>query len=96
MSKIIFKTAEGGVAILMPTTEALQQYTLQEIAEKDVPAGTPYKIVADEDVPTDRTFRDAWEVDEATLTDGVGGEYDLFITDPQHPQYVEPEQEDLT
>ena len=31
-----------------------------------------YKIIEDELYPTDRSFRDAWEVDEAELTDGVG------------------------
>lgn len=32
----------------------------------------PYKIVDVADIPTDRTERDLWEVDEADLTDGVG------------------------
>lgn len=31
------------------------------IAAKDVPAGKPFKIVDVADVPTDRTFRTAWE-----------------------------------
>lgn len=31
------------------------------IAAKDVPAGKPYKIVDVSDIPSDRTFRDAWE-----------------------------------
>ena len=30
------------------------------------------KIVDDSVVPSDRTFRNAWSVDAATLTDGVG------------------------
>jgi len=37
-----------------------------------VPKGYKYKIVEDSDVPTDRSFRDAWIVDESELTDGVG------------------------
>ena len=73
MSKvIIFQTDDGGVAIIHPTPDALTFMTIDEIAKKDVPTGLPYKIVADSEVPTDRTFRDAWTVDEATLTDGVG------------------------
>ena len=32
-----------------------------EAALKDVPEGKPYKIVDVADIPTDRTFRDAWE-----------------------------------
>ena len=46
--------------------------TIDKIAKKDVPTGLPYKIVEDSEIQTDRTFRDAWTVDEASLTDGVG------------------------
>lgn len=70
--KIIYKNESGGVSILHPTDEALSLMTIDEIAKKDVPTGVKYKIVEDSEVPTDRTFRDAWTVDEATLTDGVG------------------------
>lgn len=70
--KIIYKNENGGVSILHPTDEALSFMSIDEIAKKDVPAGVKYKIVEDLEIPTDRTFRDAWTVDEATLTDGVG------------------------
>jgi len=43
-----------------------------------VPAGRPFKIVDISDIPTDRTFRNAWEVDESILTDGVGAESNEF------------------
>jgi hypothetical protein len=71
---IIYKTDEGGVSVVIPTLEALQTMSIEEIAAKDVPTGKPYKIVDATDIPTDRTFRNAWEVDEADLTDGVGAE----------------------
>ena len=70
--KIIYKNESGGVAIITPTEEALSFMTIDDIARKDVPTGLPYKIVEDSEIPTDRTFRDAWTVDEATLIDGVG------------------------
>ena len=70
--KIIYKNNDGGIVIVSPTQEALSFMTIDEIAKKDVPTGLPYKIVEDSEVPTDRTFRDAWTVDEASLTDGVG------------------------
>ena len=70
--KVIYKNENGGVSILHPTDEALSFMTIDDIAKKDVPTGLPYKIVEDSEVPTDRAFRDAWTVDEATLTDGVG------------------------
>ena len=44
----------------------------EEIAKKDVPTGLKYKIVENSDIPTDDSFRDAWRVDLADLTDGVG------------------------
>jgi hypothetical protein len=40
---------------------------IARIAAKDVPAGTSYKIVPVEDIPTDRTFRNAWEYPTDTL-----------------------------
>lgn len=70
--KIIYKNENGGVSIVTPTEEALSFMAIDEIAKKDVPTGLPYKIVEDSEIPEDRTFRDAWIVDEATLTDGVG------------------------
>ena len=70
--RIIYQTDEGGVAIIIPTPECLLEHTIQEIALKDVPAGKPFKIVNVDNIPTDRTFRNAWEVDLSTLTDGVG------------------------
>ena len=87
--RIIYKTDEG-VAVIIPTEEALASYTIQQIAEKDVPAGLAYKIVAETDVPSDRTFRGAWTIADGDLTDGTGGTYDMFIDDPQHPNFVEP------
>ena len=88
--RIIFQNDEGGVSIIVPSTNCLQEHTIEEIAAKDVPAGKPYKIVSVDDIPSDRTFRNAWTVNEADLTDGVGAESDMFITDPQHPDYVAP------
>lgn len=77
MNRIIYKTDEG-VSVIIPSDNALAEHTIQEIAEKDVPAGKPYKIVSVDDIPSDRTFRSAWTVDEATLTDGVGADRSTF------------------
>jgi hypothetical protein len=76
--RIIYKTEDGGVAVIIPTPEALEQHGIQAIAIKDVPAGKPFKIVDAADIPSDRSDRDAWTVDEADLTDGVGGESSEF------------------
>ena len=78
MNRIIYKTDEGGIAIIIPTPEALEQHGIQAIAIKDVPAGKPFKILDAADIPSDRSERDAWTVDDALLTDGVGGESNTF------------------
>lgn len=56
--RIIYPIDDGGVAVIIPADCGL---TIEEIAAKDVPAGKPFKIVDVSDIPTDRTFRDAWE-----------------------------------
>ena len=68
--RIIYKQDDGKVAVIAPAKNEAR--TVDEIAKKDVPTGKKYKIVEVSDIPTDRSFRDAWSVDEANLTDGVG------------------------
>lgn len=55
--RIIYPNDDGGVAIIIPTGEL----SIEEVIAKDVPEGKPYKIVDVSDIPTDRTFRNAWE-----------------------------------
>jgi hypothetical protein len=55
--RIIYPTDDGGVAIIIPTGEL----SIEEVIAKDVPEGKPFKIVDVADIPTDRTFRNAWE-----------------------------------
>ncbi len=59
---IIYPKNDGGVVVITPILDS--GLTLEEIAAKDVPAGKPYKIIDVSEVPTDRTFRDAWEYSE--------------------------------
>ena len=59
-SRIIYQNDEGGIAIIIPTFEALETMTIEEIADKDVPQGKEYHIVDVSEIPTDRTFRNAW------------------------------------
>ena len=61
MQRIIYKTSDTGVAVIVPTPEYLETHTIEELAAKDVPAGAEFKIVNTSDIPSDRTFRDAWE-----------------------------------
>jgi hypothetical protein len=62
--RIIYPNDDGGVSILVPAPEYLETHTIEELAAKDVPEGKPFKIVDVSDIPTDRTFRDAWEYTE--------------------------------
>jgi len=61
--RIIYPTDEGGVAVIIPAPEWLAQEgnSIEALAAKDVPAGKPWKVVNAADIPTDRTFRAAWE-----------------------------------
>jgi len=65
--RIIYKH-DSGIAVIIPTGEL----SVEETAKKDVPTGHKFKIVDVSEIPADRTWRDAWDIDEAELTDGVG------------------------
>jgi len=72
MKRIIYKNPDNSVSIIAPSDEALQSMTIEQIANKDVPTGYKYKIVDVSEIPIDREFRNAWTIDDAELTDGVG------------------------
>lgn len=73
MRVIIYKQENGGLSIILPTEEAVALHGIEAVAVKDVPSGKPYKIIDAAEIPTDRSMRDAWTVDDVDLTDGVGG-----------------------
>lgn len=56
--RIVYTQDDGTLAIIVPADCGL---TIEEIAAKDVPAGKEYHIVDASDIPSDRTFRNAWE-----------------------------------
>ena len=63
---IIYNDPETGILVetfpclneINPATD--KPFTVQEIADKDVPDGVSYSIVEDSTIPTDQSFRDAW------------------------------------
>jgi hypothetical protein len=67
MSKILHPNSEGGICVIIPTGEL----PIEDVCQKDVPAGTPYLIVEDDVIPSDRSFRNAWEADFSN-PDGYG------------------------
>jgi hypothetical protein len=77
MTQVIIYNGDNGIpAVMMPTQEALDAHGIMAIAIKDVPAGKKFKIVDAADLPTEP--QEAWRIDEALLTDGVGGESNEF------------------
>ncbi len=58
MQAIIYQTAQGA-AICYPNPEA--GLSIHEIVQKDIPPGVPFRIVDASTIPTDRTFRNAWD-----------------------------------
>ncbi|MCQ1850375.1 hypothetical protein [Neorhizobium galegae] len=47
--------------------------TMDQVAAIAVPTGRPYAFIDSSDLPKDWSSRDTWFVDDADLTDGVGG-----------------------
>jgi hypothetical protein len=79
MQVIIYKQDNGIPAVLAPTPEVLETHSIMEVAIKDVLAGKPFKIIdASELAELEGIPQEAWEIDDADLTDGVGGESNEF------------------
>lgn len=71
MQRIIHPTGDGGVAVLIPG----KGWDIAEVARKDVPAGVPYRIVDESDIPTDRSERNQWAADFSNPDGhGIGAE----------------------
>ena len=82
---ILHENDTGGVAVCTPTPEALQTYTITEIALKDTPTGEPFWIINEEEISNDYTFFNAWELDVEALgeTTGIGIDYEDWAQEYQ-------------
>ena len=58
--RIIYPNDEGGVSIVIPSNECPSV----ERMIQDIPEGKPYQILNIEDIPSDRTYRNAWTYEE--------------------------------
>ena len=56
--RFIYTRDDGGISIVVPADNC--GLTVEEIQAKDVPAGKTSYIVDSTEVPTDRSFRNAW------------------------------------
>lgn len=70
---IIYQSKTGNAILVIPASNC--DILIEEIARKDVPAGLPYHIVDATQIPTDRTFYEAWEADFSNPTGlGIGAQ----------------------
>lgn len=72
--RIIYPNPEGGICLVIPTGEL----PIEDVAQKDVPAGIPYLIMDFADIPEDHTFFNAWEADFSN-PDGHGIGADAYF-----------------
>jgi hypothetical protein len=56
--RIIYPNDADGVSVIVPAPGIEQSEAL-----KSVPVGKPYLIVHVDDIPAERTFRNAWQAD---------------------------------
>jgi hypothetical protein len=69
MTQIIIYPTQTGVATVLPTVQALEIMTIEQIAQKDVAQGVKYKIIDTSTLPAEQCFRDAWTYGETVGID---------------------------
>jgi hypothetical protein len=58
--RVIYPNDEGGVSIIVPSPSCSSIGRLIQ----DVPEGKPYQVVNVSEIPTDRSYRNAWTFEE--------------------------------
>ena len=66
---IVWKQENGVLAVTHPALNC--GLTIDEIAKKDLPSGTKYKIIRAEELPVWDEFRNAWTCPGEYLDSGV-------------------------
>ena len=56
--RIVYTQDNGTVAVVIPADNC--DLTVEQIRDKDVPSGKTSYIIDKSEVPTDRSFRNAW------------------------------------
>jgi len=64
MQRIIYEQENGVLAIIVPVESA-------ELALKDVPANTPYVIIDEAELPSDRVYRDGWRIANSAVVEDL-------------------------
>ena len=60
--RFIYNNDEGGISIVIPTDNC--GLTLEQIKDKDCPSGKTVYTVNKSEIPSDRSFRNAWTYTE--------------------------------
>ena len=73
MAKRIIYTdpSKGNVVIVTPSSRFTTDQLLSDPKLNPVPDGVSYKIVEHTACPSDRTFRDAWEIDGSLVKENI-------------------------
>jgi hypothetical protein len=74
MNKVlIYKSNDDLLVTYFP--HEISDPLVREHADEILKFGTCFRIADVSEIPTDRTFRSAWEIEDADLNDGVSGEF---------------------
>lgn len=79
--RILHSNSDNTISVLIPTGDI----SVEDVARKDIPAGTPYWIIDVSEIPSDREFRNAWELDASLLgePDGIAIGQDAWAAENQ-------------
>lgn len=61
--RILYTNSEGGLSIIIPAPGVV----IETVIATSVPLGTPYQVVDVSQIPSDRSFRGAWERSGSTI-----------------------------
>ena len=59
--RIVYNNPDGSTCVVIPSPNS--KLSIEQIAIKDVPQGTTYSIVDKANIPSDRSYRNAWKFD---------------------------------
>lgn len=91
VSRIVHPDGHGGVSVLIchhADGSPMCELPVEEIARKDVPAGLPYRIVDEVNIPADRSQRHLWTAD-FSKPDGHGIGPEAWLAEQEEAKLVE-------
>lgn len=65
---------QGGLAVLQIVEQ--DGLTIDQLAKREVPKGTPYRIITTADLPSTDVNREEWYADIEDYKDGIGERFE--------------------